>query len=130
MTTTKPANVATALIDLLADYGVDTIFGIPGVHTLEFYRHLSNSALTHVVTRHEQGAAFTAALIAPGSRTYNPTFWQVATPSIHQAIGALLFAAEIRLALRAYHRIIPEPVPAPQSASTGAPKRHLREVVA
>ena len=73
---------------------------------------------------------FTAALIAPGSRTYNPTFWQVATPSIHQAIGALLFAAEIRLALRAYHRIIPEPVPAPQSASTGAPKRHLREVVA
>jgi len=60
VTTTKPANVATALIDLLADYGVDTIFGIPGVHTLEFYRHLSNSALTHVVTRHEQGAAFMA----------------------------------------------------------------------
>jgi len=60
VTTTKPANVATALIDLLADYGVDTIFGIPGVHTLEFYRHLPNSALTHVVTRHEQGAAFMA----------------------------------------------------------------------
>ncbi len=60
MTTTEAANVATALIDLLAEYGVDTVFGIPGVHTLEFYRHLSNSALTHVVTRHEQGAAFMA----------------------------------------------------------------------
>jgi 5-guanidino-2-oxopentanoate decarboxylase len=60
VTATEPRNVAAALIDLLADYGVDTVFGIPGVHTLEFYRHLSNSALTHVVTRHEQGAAFMA----------------------------------------------------------------------
>jgi 5-guanidino-2-oxopentanoate decarboxylase len=60
LTTTEPANVATALIDLLAEYGVDTVFGIPGVHTLEFYRHLPKSSLTHVVTRHEQGAAFMA----------------------------------------------------------------------
>jgi 5-guanidino-2-oxopentanoate decarboxylase len=56
----EPKNVAAALIDLLADYGVDTVFGIPGVHTLEFYRYLSDSKLTHVVTRHEQGAAFMA----------------------------------------------------------------------
>jgi len=56
----EPKNVAAALINLLADYGVDTVFGIPGVHTLEFYRYLSDSKLTHVVTRHEQGAAFMA----------------------------------------------------------------------
>ncbi|MFA9419500.1 MAG: 5-guanidino-2-oxopentanoate decarboxylase [Gammaproteobacteria bacterium] len=60
MTSTQTANVAIALIDLLTDYGVDTVFGIPGVHTLEFYRHLPNSALTHIATRHEQGAAFMA----------------------------------------------------------------------
>ena len=72
----------------------------------------------------------TAALIAPGSRTYDPTFWQIATPSIHQAIGALLLAAEVRLALRAYHRIVPEPAPAPQTTDTAAPGRSLREVVA
>ena len=60
MTTAEPANVAAALIDLLADYEVDTVFGIPGVHTLPFYRHLPGSRLTHIVTRHEQGAAFMA----------------------------------------------------------------------
>ena len=60
MAAIEPKNVAAALIDLLAEYGVDTVFGIPGVHTLEFYRYLSDSNLTHVVTRHEQGAAFMA----------------------------------------------------------------------
>jgi 5-guanidino-2-oxopentanoate decarboxylase len=60
LSTSKAGNVATALIDLLADYGVERIFGIPGVHTLPFYRHLPDSAVTHVVTRHEQGAAFMA----------------------------------------------------------------------
>ena len=53
-------NVASALIDLLADYGVELVFGIPGVHTLEFYRHLSDGPIKHVVTRHEQGAGFMA----------------------------------------------------------------------
>jgi 5-guanidino-2-oxopentanoate decarboxylase len=57
---TEHRNVASALIDLLADYGVDLVFGIPGVHTLEFYRHLSSGPIKHIVTRHEQGAAFMA----------------------------------------------------------------------
>ncbi len=52
--------VASALISLLADYGVEQVFGIPGVHTLEFYRHLSSGPIKHIVTRHEQGAAFMA----------------------------------------------------------------------
>ena len=60
MPAASTANVATALIDLLADYGIDRIFGIPGVHTLPFYRHLPDSAIRHVLTRHEQGAAFMA----------------------------------------------------------------------
>lgn len=49
-----------AIVALLAAYGVDTVFGIPGVHTLELYRGLVNSAIRHILTRHEQGAGFMA----------------------------------------------------------------------
>ncbi|WP_449432691.1 5-guanidino-2-oxopentanoate decarboxylase [Pseudomonas putida] len=49
-----------ALVRLLANYGVDTVFGIPGVHTLELYRGLPGSGIHHVLTRHEQGAGFMA----------------------------------------------------------------------
>jgi 5-guanidino-2-oxopentanoate decarboxylase len=49
-----------ALVRLLATYGVDTLFGIPGVHTLELYRGLPGSGIRHVLTRHEQGAGFMA----------------------------------------------------------------------
>jgi acetolactate synthase-1/2/3 large subunit len=48
------------LIDLLARAGVTTVFGIPGVHTLELYRGLSDSPIRHIAPRHEQGAAFMA----------------------------------------------------------------------
>ncbi len=36
------------LIDLLAERGVDTVFGIPGVHTIELYRGLVDSVIRHV----------------------------------------------------------------------------------
>ncbi|AKA24912.1 5-guanidino-2-oxopentanoate decarboxylase [Pseudomonas chlororaphis] len=49
-----------ALVRLLANYGVDTVFGIPGVHTLELYRGLPGSGIRHVLARHEQGAGFMA----------------------------------------------------------------------
>ncbi len=45
---------------LLEQYDVDTVFGIPGVHTLEIYRGLAASDINHVSPRHEQGAAFMA----------------------------------------------------------------------
>ncbi|QJQ96530.1 MULTISPECIES: 5-guanidino-2-oxopentanoate decarboxylase [Halomonadaceae] len=52
---------AELLIRLLRDtYGVDTVFGIPGVHTIELYRGLKDSGLRHVTPRHEQGAGFMA----------------------------------------------------------------------
>ena len=50
----------TATIDLLERYGVDTVFGIPGVHTLEFYRGLAEADIRHVQARNEQGAGFMA----------------------------------------------------------------------
>ena len=50
-----------AVIGLLAEYGVSTVFGIPGVHTLELYRGLvGDGAVRHVLARHEQGAGFMA----------------------------------------------------------------------
>ena len=47
-------------IAFLEAHGVDTVFGIPGVHTLDFYRGLAQSAIRHVGVRHEQGAGFMA----------------------------------------------------------------------
>src|SRR5215212_3890173 len=52
--------VGEALIALLEGYGVDTVFGIPGVHTIELYRGLARSPIRHITPRHEQGAAFMA----------------------------------------------------------------------
>jgi len=48
------------LVEWLAAYDVDTVFGIPGVHTVEMYRGLAASPLHHVTPRHEQGAGFMA----------------------------------------------------------------------
>ncbi len=48
------------LVEWLEAYGVDTIFGIPGVHTVELYRGLATSRIRHVTPRHEQGAGFMA----------------------------------------------------------------------
>jgi 5-guanidino-2-oxopentanoate decarboxylase len=49
-----------ALVGLLENYGVDTAFGIPGVHNVEMYRALPASRIKHILARHEQGAGFMA----------------------------------------------------------------------
>jgi acetolactate synthase I/II/III large subunit len=48
------------LVQLLEDLGVDTVFGIPGVHTVELYRGLPATRIRHITPRHEQGAGFMA----------------------------------------------------------------------
>lgn len=52
--------VGEALVAGLKARGVEVVFGIPGVHTIELYRGLAGSGLRHVTARHEQGAAFMA----------------------------------------------------------------------
>ncbi len=52
--------IGEALVTLLERHGVDTVFGIPGVHTVELYRGLAGSRIRHVTPRHEQGAGFMA----------------------------------------------------------------------
>jgi acetolactate synthase-1/2/3 large subunit len=54
------ATVGEACVRLLEQYGVETVFGIPGVHTLELYRGLACSPIRHVSPVHEQGAGFMA----------------------------------------------------------------------
>ena len=56
------ANISTGvyLTHLLRAYGVEVVFGIPGVHTVELYRGLAGSGVRHVTPRHEQGAGFMA----------------------------------------------------------------------
>lgn len=53
-------SVGMRLVQGLAARGVTTVFGIPGVHTVELYRGLAGSPIRHVTARHEQGCAFMA----------------------------------------------------------------------
>lgn len=53
-------NGGAALVAALERNGVDTVFGIPGVHNLEIYRHLARSSIRHVAVRHEQGGGYAA----------------------------------------------------------------------
>ena len=49
-----------ALMQLVQGYGIDTVFGMPGVHTLEYYRAIAGTDMRHVLFRHEQGGGFMA----------------------------------------------------------------------
>ncbi len=55
-----PATCGEVLVRLLENYGVQQVFGIPGVHTVELYRGLARSSIRHITPRHEQGAGFMA----------------------------------------------------------------------
>ena len=56
----KRKSCGEALLHLLEKYGVTTVFGIPGEHTLELYRGIEGSKVRHVTPRNEQGAGFMA----------------------------------------------------------------------
>ena len=53
-------NGAAAVVETMAAHGIGTVFGIPGTHNLELYRHLQLAGLRHVTPRHEQGAGYAA----------------------------------------------------------------------
>ena len=54
------ATCGEVLVRILESYGVELVFGIPGVHTIELYRGLPATGIRHVTPRHEQGAGFMA----------------------------------------------------------------------
>lgn len=49
-----------AVLEALRGYGIDTVFGIPGTHSLEFYRPMRDLGIRAITPRHEQGAAYGA----------------------------------------------------------------------
>lgn len=53
-------NAGRSILQTIRNHGIDTIFGIPGTHNLEFYRHLKPLGIKPVTTRHEQGAGYAA----------------------------------------------------------------------
>lgn len=53
-------SVGEQVAPLLEAYGIETVFGIPGVHNVEFYRGLGRTGIRHILPRHEQGAGFMA----------------------------------------------------------------------
>lgn len=53
-------SIGEALVQYLEASGVEVIFGIPGVHTIELYRGLAQSGIRHITARHEQGIGFMA----------------------------------------------------------------------
>ena len=54
------STVGRYVVELLAANGIDLVFGIPGLHTLELYRGLALTGMRHVLVRHEQNAGFAA----------------------------------------------------------------------
>ena len=49
-----------AVMQLLADYEVDTVFGMAGTMTVEVYRGIGRAKIRHVQCRNEQGASLMA----------------------------------------------------------------------
>ncbi|MHA2937046.1 5-guanidino-2-oxopentanoate decarboxylase [Vibrio sp. RC27] len=56
----ETVTLGSRLPALLASRGIEIVFGIPGVHTVELYRNFPESGLRHITPRHEQGAGFMA----------------------------------------------------------------------
>jgi acetolactate synthase-1/2/3 large subunit len=53
-------NVAERLVEILEENKITHVFGIPGEQIMPMYKALSDSSITHVLTRHEQAAAHAA----------------------------------------------------------------------
>ncbi len=101
-------------VRLLQQYDVDTIFGIPGVHTIEYYRGVHETGIRSVVARHEQGAGFMADGYSRISKkpgvcilVSGPGVLNAATPiaqAWHDSIPMLVLASSTESSLRGRNR--------------------------
>src|SRR5215472_9295337 len=80
--------VGRYVVETLAANGIDTVFGIPGVHNLELYRGLELARVRHVLVRHEQNAAFAADGYARVSGQPAAAF-VISGPGVSNALTAL-----------------------------------------
>ena len=84
--------VGRYVIETLAANGIDTAFGIPGVHNIELYRGLESRRVRHVLARHEQNAAFAADGFARVSGRPAAAF-VISGPGLTNALTAIAQAA-------------------------------------
>ena len=84
--------VGRYVIETLAVNGVDTAFGIPGVHNIELYRGFESRRVRHVLARHEQNAAFAADGFARVSGRTAAAF-VISGPGLTNALTAIAQAA-------------------------------------
>jgi 5-guanidino-2-oxopentanoate decarboxylase len=84
--------VGRYVIETLAANGIDTAFGIPGVHNIELYRGLDSRRVRHVLARHEQNAAFGADGFARVSGRAAAAF-VISGPGLTNALTAIAQAA-------------------------------------
>jgi len=73
---------------LLRQYGVDTVFGIPGVHNIEMFRGAEELGINFILPRHEQGAAFMADGFARASGQPGVCF-SISGPGVTNSLTAL-----------------------------------------
>ncbi|HYL02506.1 MAG TPA: 5-guanidino-2-oxopentanoate decarboxylase [Steroidobacteraceae bacterium] len=83
-----PWTVGRYVVEVLAANGIDTVFGIPGVHNIELYRGLGASGLRHVLARHEQNAGFAADGFARASGRVAAVF-VISGPGLTNALTAI-----------------------------------------
>jgi 5-guanidino-2-oxopentanoate decarboxylase len=83
-----PWTVGRYVVETLAANGIDTVFGIPGVHNIELYRGLELARVRHVLVRHEQNAAFAADGFARASGRPAAAF-VISGPGVSNALTAL-----------------------------------------
>ena len=84
----KSITCGEAAMRLLTKYGVDTVFGIPGVHTLDYCRELRNGPIRHIQVRNEQGAGFMADGYARGARSPGVAL-VISGPGVTNALTAI-----------------------------------------
>ena len=80
--------VGRYVVETLAANGIDTVFGIPGVHNIELYRGLELARVRHVLVRHEQNAVFAADGYARASGQPAAAF-VISGPGLTNALTAL-----------------------------------------
>lgn len=83
-----PWTVGRYVVETLAANGIDTVFGIPGVHNIELYRGLELARLRHVLVRHEQNAGFAADGYARATGHLAAAF-VISGPGLSNALTAL-----------------------------------------
>ncbi len=83
-----PWTVGRYVVETLTANGIDTVFGIPGVHNIELYRGLELARLRHVLVRHEQSAVFAADGFARATGHAAAAF-VISGPGVTNALTAL-----------------------------------------